>query len=375
MENKRPYWKVIVSLIFSIIATLLVIIGGVWGIRFLMPFVIGWLLSCIANPAVCWLDKKLKIQKKWGSAIIIILVLGAVIGLAYLLISLLVKEIGSWMASLPEVHQSLSEGMKQIGHNLSGVLHMLPKGIRSTYGSLISNLGNTIGDVIADLGEPTVTMAGSVAKQVPNVVIGIFVTILSAYFFIADREMVITWTQKIMPKAIYSRLKMAASFFKHAVGGYFIAQFKIMAVVCVILFVGLSLLKVEYAIVLSILIGFLDFLPFLGTGTAFIPWSIYTLLTGDYIRALFLVIIYVITQVVRQLIQPKLVGDEVGMNPLPTLLFIYIGYRLGGFLWMILAVPLGLILIEMYKAGAFDYILDDAKILIRGILSLREEKK
>ena len=75
------------------------------------------------------------------------------------------------------------------------------------------------------------------------------------------------------------------------------------------------------------------------------------------------------------MIQPKLVGDEVGMNPLPTLLFIYIGYRLGGFLWMILAVPLGLILIEMYKAGAFDYILDDAKILIRGILSLREEKK
>ena len=89
-------------------------------------------------------------------------------------------------------------------------------------------------------------------------------------------------------------------------------------------------------------------------------------------RALFLLIIYVTTQVVRQLIQPKLVGDEVGLKPLPTLLLIYVGYKLGGFLWMILAVPLGMILINMYKSGGFDYILDDVKILVKGIKSLRE---
>ena len=168
---------------------------------------------------------------------------------------------------------------------------------------------------------------------------------------------------------------MAAKDFKLAVGGYFLAQFKIMLVISAILFIGLSLLKVEYAIVLAILIGFLDFLPFFGTGTALIPWSIYTVLTGDYMKALFLVIIYVITQVVHHMIQPKLVGDEVGLKPLPTLLFIYIGYRMGGFLWMILAVPLGMILINMYKTGAFDYILDDVKILVKGVLSLREKEK
>lgn len=72
------------------------------------------------------------------------------------------------------------------------------------------------------------------------------------------------------------------------------------------------------------------------------------------------------------MIQPKLVGDEVGLNPLPTLFFIYLGYKLGGFIWMILAVPLGIIIIKMYEAGAFDYILNDVKILIKGIKSLRE---
>ena len=75
----------------------------------------------------------------------------------------------------------------------------------------------------------------------------------------------------------------------------------------------------------------------------------------------------------RQTIQPKLVGDEVGLNPLPTLVFIYIGYRLGVVLWMILAVPIGIIVINMIQAGAFDYIINDVKILVKGIKSLREE--
>ena len=87
-----------------------------------------------------------------------------------------------------------------------------------------------------------------------------------------------------------------------------------------------------------------------------------------------LVVIYAITQIVRQLIQPKLVGDSVGLNPLVTLLLIYIGYRIGGVIWMILAVPVGMVLINMCQAGAFDYIFDDMKILIIGILKLRDEE-
>lgn len=372
MKDTRPYWKVIVSLTFSLLATALVIVLGVGAIRLFVPFVIGWIIACIANPVVCWLDKKLKIKKKFGSALIIVLVIAAVIGLAYLIISWLVKELGSFLSSLPALFENIAAEMELISEKLSGVLKMLPKGLRDAGNDFFDNLGTTLGSLVADLSEPTVTLAGDLAKQIPAIVIGTFVAILSAYFFVADRESFLSWVKKATPESIYKRVAMAVSHFKHAVGGYFIAQFKIMVVICVILFVGLSLLKVEYALVLSILIGFLDFLPFFGTGTAFIPWCIYTLLTGDYMRALFLLIIYVVTQVVHHMIQPKLVGDEVGLKPLPTLLFIYLGYKLGGFLWMILAVPLGIIVIKMYEAGAFDYILNDVKILVKGIKSLRE---
>lgn len=372
MKNTRPYWKVIVSLTFSLIATTLVIGLGLAGIRIFAPFVIGWIIACIANPVVCWLDKKLKIKRKLGSALMIVLVIGAVIGLTYLVISMLVREIGGWLVSLPTVFQSVTAEMQELADELSGIVKVLPKSLKDVGSSLVDNFGDVLGGLAADLSEPTVSFAGDVAKQIPTIVIGTFMVILSAYFFVADRESVLIWVKKVTPEAVYQRVSMATSYFKFAVGGYFVAQFKIMAVVSTILFVGLSLLRVEYAFILSILIGLLDFLPFFGTGTAFVPWCTYTVLTGNYMRALFLLIIYVTTQVVRQLIQPKLVGDEVGLKPLPTLLLIYVGYKLGGFLWMILAVPLGMIIINMYKSGGFDYILDDVKILVKGIKDLRE---
>lgn len=372
MENARPYWKVIVSLIFSLAATAFVIGAGVGLIRLFLPFVIGWIISCIANPVVCWLDKKLKIRKKLGSVIMIVVVLGVVVGLLYLIGSMLVKEAGDLIKNLPAMYREVGVQLTEIADNLSGVLNMLPEGLKTGAAALAGSLGNAVGDWVAKLSEPTVSMAGNVARQIPSVVIGLFVVILSAYFFVADRESVLMWTKKVMPASVYKRLAMVVSNFKYAVGGYFLAQFKIMIVVCLILLIGLGLLKVQYAVLLSILIAFLDFLPFFGTGTAFIPWCIYTLLTGDYLRALFLAIIYVTTQVFHQMVQPKLIGDEVGLKPLPTLVFIYLGYKMGGVLWMILAVPIGMIAINMIQAGAFDYILDDVKILIKGIKSLRE---
>ncbi len=372
MENTRPYWKVIVSLIFSLLATAFVVGVGVGLIRLLMPFVIGWIVSCIANPVVCWLDKKVKLQKKFGSAIMIVVVIGVVVGLLYLLGSLIVKELGGLITNLPEMYGEIELQLKEIASNLAGFFDILPKGVQNSWTAIVSGVGNAAGGWIEKISNPTVSLVGDIAKSIPTIIIGTFVAILSAYFFVADRETVVAWFKKVIPQSVYQRLIMVVTNFKFSVGGYFKAQFKIMGVVGAILLVGLSILRIKYVIVLSIIIAFLDFLPFLGTGTAFVPWCVYTFLVGDYKRLIFLIVLYATTQIVRQLIQPKLVGDEVGLKPLPTLLFIYIGYRLGGVIWMILAVPIGMIMINMVKAGAFDYIINDVKILAKGIKSLRE---
>ena len=375
MENNRPYWQVALRLLFSLLATAAFVIAGWNLLRFLMPFVIGWIIAAIAAPLVNWLEKRLKIVKKLGSALIVILVLAGIILALYFGISRLVAEISDLIRNFPEMYAQLETGLRQIGDTLSGIFERLPTGIQNGWNAVVENLDQYMGNVVSNISEPTVTAAGNIAKRVPSYLISFLVSVLSAYFFIVQREEVLNWMKKVSPESIQKRMTLVIDNLRYAVGGYFKAQFKIMAIVFVILLVGLGMLGTGYFVLVAFLIAFLDFLPFFGTGTAMIPWALYEFFMGDYKMTVALVVIYVITQAVHQLLQPKLVGDSVGLNPLVTLILLYIGYRMGGILWMILAVPIGMVLINMCQAGAFDYIFDDVKILADGILGLKEEPK
>ncbi len=375
MENNRPYWQVALRLVFSLVATVAFVVIGWNLLRFFVPFVIGWIIAAIATPLVNWLEKRLRIVKKLGSALIVILVLGLIVLALYFGISRLVVEISDLIQNFPEMYEQLEAGLRQIGDTLSGIFERLPSGIQNGWNAVVENLDQYMGNLVSNISEPTVTAAGNIAKSVPYYLISVLVSVLSAYFFIIQREEVLSWTKKISPESVQKRMTLVMDNLRYAVGGYFKAQFKIMCIVFVILLVGLGALGTGYFVLVAFLIAFLDFLPFFGTGTAMIPWAVYEFFMGDYKMTVALVVIYVITQAVHQLLQPKLVADSVGLNPLVTLILLYIGYRMGGILWMILAVPIGMVLINMCQAGAFDYIIDDVKILVYGILGLREEPK
>ena len=372
LHDERPYWKVIVSLAVSLIGTILFIYVGYRLLAFFMPFVIGWFLAYVASPLVNWLEKRVRIVKKLGSALIIILVLAGVGLLCYFLGSKLWQEIRALIENMPGIYRDLESGFYTVGENLEGIFEMLPEGVQEGWQTMISNLDQTMGNLIGRISEPTMAAAGNFAKRIPSIFIGTIVTFISSYFFIAEREEVIIWAKKVAPDPLVERMSMVMDNLKYAVGGYFKAQFKILIVVCLILIVGFVILDVHFYFLLAILIALLDFLPFFGTGTALIPWGLYKLMVGDYKMVIGLVILYGVTQLVRQLIQPKLVGDSMGLKPLLTLVFLYAGYKIGGVIAMIFAVPIGMIVMNLYKAGAFDYILDDVKILMEGLLKLRE---
>ena len=372
MESRRPYWQVGIRLLFSVLATAAFVVIGFRLLVFLMPFVIGWIIASIAAPLVNWLERRLKIVKKLGSALIVILVLALIVLALYFGISRLAEETGNLIQDFPRLYAQLEEGLSQIGQTLSGVFRRLPSGIRQGWSTVAENLDQYMGGLVSGISEPTVTAAGNFAKRVPYYLISFIVAVMAAYFFTVQREEVIQWFKKVAPKAVEQRMTLVMDNLKYAVGGYFKAQFKIMGVVFLILLVGLAFLQTRYFVLVAFLIAFLDFLPFFGTGTAMIPWGVYTFFIGEYNMTAALAVIYVVTQVLRQLLQPKLVGDSVGLNPLVTLLLLYIGYRIRGVIGMIIAVPLGMVLINMCQAGAFDYIFDDVRILINGILGLRE---
>ena len=142
-----------------------------------------------------------------------------------------------------------------------------------------------------------------------------------------------------------------------------------------LLLIGLGVLRVSYFGLIALVIAFLDFLPFLGTGTVLIPWAVIRFLTADYKVAVGLLVIWGVGQLARQLIQPKIVGDSIGVPPLPTLFLLYIGYKISGVLGMIIAVPVGLLVFSMYEEGAFDTTKNSVLILAAGINNFRRLKR
>jgi len=138
------------------------------------------------------------------------------------------------------------------------------------------------------------------------------------------------------------------------------------------LVIGLSILKVDYALLIALGIAILDFLPFFGTGTVMVPWAVVKILSADYKMAVGLLVIWGVGQLARQIIQPKIVGDSIGVAPIPTLFLLFIGYKVGGVFGMIFAVPIGLIVFTMYEEGAFETTKNSVLILISGINRFRK---
>ena len=232
----------------------------------------------------------------------------------------------------------------------------------------ITNIGNTLGEAISSLPGKldfaSFEGMGSMVGSIANAIISLIMCMLSAYFFIADREWIGRFMDKFIPESIKQKYEVLYQSMRQAVGGYFKAQFRIEIWMYLLILIGLTILKVRYAFLIALLIAFLDFLPFFGTGAVLVPWAIITALGGNYMRAVGFLVIWGVGQLVRQLIQPKIMGDSIGMEPIPTLFLLFVGYRLAGVGGMLVAVPVGIILVNMNEAGFFDTPKYSLKILV-----------
>lgn len=367
----KKYAKAFVNLLVALLVFLAVVLLLPKCLVFFLPFVVGWIIALIASPLVQFFEEKVKLKRKIGSAFVIVVVIALVVLLIYFLGAWLVEQVIGLAGAIPEMWQGMEKDLNDIGNRLNVLLGKLPNDVKLNIDDFLNKTGETVGKFFGKIGTPTIAAAGNIAKQLPTAFIGVIMALLSAYFFVADGAQMGRWLRTHTPASWQLRYLMIRRSLVKSVGGYFKAQIKIEVWMYLLLLVGLGVLGVDYFALIALGIAFMDFLPFLGTGTILIPWAIIRILTADYKIAIGLLIIWGGGQLARQLIQPKIVGDSMGIPPLPTLFLLFAGYRVAGVIGMIVAVPLGILFYTMYQEGAFDTTKNSILILVAGLNRFR----
>lgn len=354
MKRWEIYLDIIMELLAILAGALLLIFVLPKAIVFLWPFVAGWIISMMAHPVIEYLEKKVKLPKKFGSAILIAAVITGIIVVLYFAVRGIALQVIGFIQDAPDIrHEIMRQGMifqKKIEQFLS----ILPPSFGKQFDQWSGSIGDLFKKAASSAGDYGVAHAGGVAKGVTSGLLGLVVMLFATYMFSLEREKLIAWYEKCIPGFVKHKINV---FMKNSVGvlvSYCLAQLKIMIVIIAILWIGFFIAGIGHSFIYSVLVGIVDIFPILGTGTVIIPWAIFKLITGDIKTAVILLIIYAICLVLKQVLQPKMMGDSMGISALTTIFLIYVGLKFGGLGGMLLALILGMFVINLYRLGVFD---------------------
>ena len=377
MEDRKDlHRRILVNLGVALAGVLFLIFVVPQLVRFLMPLIVAWIVAMIANPIIRFLEKRIKIMRKHGSALVIILVLAALIAAFYGLAVLVASQFSSWVTELPEVYDSVTQNLQHLFRLLHQKYNIIPADVKLVFDQrenmLDSYIQKAIDGLLKMVKSGSLSKVSSLASSLMDFLVYAILTILASYFMTVEKDHFTKLLQEKTPAGVQRIWDKIKKIFIRAIGGYFKAHFQIMTVIFFITVIPFAFMGISYSGLLAVVIAIVDFLPFFGAGTVLVPWAVYRLVTGSYTYAAILFVIYVVVLIVRQALEPKLIGDNIGTSPFETLVFMLVGYRLAGMLGLIVGIPVGMILVECYREGMFDDYIRGIKILARDINEYRK---
>ena len=321
----------------------------------LMPFIIALVIAVLIEPLVVFLETKIRFNRGWAVVISLVIAVG---GFFYIVSLLIVSMINELSSLYPKLSSFSENTIQQIIARASEFrlfyLQMdLPANVQST---LQDNLQNII-TLLRTFTESVVNTMIQIMAALPSIFIFILIAVVATFFIIKDRALIRNFVFEFIPSAAHSQTRDIIAHLFNALAGFFKAYSILISLTAIITIIGLKIMGNEYYLTIGILTGLLDILPIVGPGTIFVPWIIWELVTGHTPMGLGLLVLYGTTSIVRQFAEPKILGDNIGLHPLVTVMSLYVGLKLGGIAGMIAGPVLMVIIIACYRAGLFDRIL------------------
>ena len=342
VEQRRNF---IINMVYYAIILGLSSVAFKFSVKYLMPFIIGFIIAFLLKPIVHRLTHKFG-QRKYISLL--------VITLFYILIGTIIVWIffaalggvQSLTKQLPMFYdQILKPGFEDLMEWSSQFLSSFDPKVSEFVQQFLDTSITALGNFAKNISGSVINFLSKLVTSVPSLLISVLIAIISSFFFTLDYRKIVNNTLNILPADKRVLVLDVKQGFIKVVGNYFKAYLTLMGLTFVELSVAFLVLRIPNAIGLAFLVASVDILPVLGTGSIMLPWSIYEMISGDSTRGVALFVIYIVITLIRNILEPKVVGKQIGLHPLLTLICIYVGVKLFGFIGL-LGLPIAVTLIK-----------------------------
>ena len=349
---ERGYRRVLVTAAYGLIGAAVLYLFMTYLLRPLLPFFLAWGIAMLIRPAV----RRVVRRTGWpaGAVAFVILLLVFLFGLG--LLSILIQRIVIEMRSLSEdLMADAADAVGELFDSARRLIEKLPFLERIEDPEAASRIRDAamtaIEEAVSRFSARIPEAAVRFITSLPGILLFTAVTVAASFYMSAGVDRVNAFLLRLLPEEagkpiLAAKARLAATGVK-----YVKAYLMILFITFCQLLIGFLILKIPYALTLAAVIALIDILPVLGVGTVLIPWALVLLWRGEVYTAVGLLLVFGVITVVRQVIEPKIVGRSIGLPPLVTLITMYAGYRLLGFFGLF-AAPFGAILLRnLFDAG------------------------
>ena len=336
-ENRRRF---IINVLYFTIIVGIVILFMRYVLNAIMPFFIAFVISLVLRPIVRFLNKYCKVSKKFAS-IVLVVVFFSTVGFAAVIASIsLIEDIKDIGLKLPEY---FNEEIIPLFTKYSGVLNELL--VKYDINFNLNEVIATVGGSISKLSTSVFKYTGSLAVSVPGLIVDTIICVVSTYFFTADMDVFKKFIERQLSDNSVNIFNNVRTHFKSTIWNYIRSYALIVLITYTELIIGFLIIGIKNPFVVAFIIAIFDILPIVGCGTILLPWLIIALFQGNTHLTLGLLILYIVITVIRNIMEPKIVGDQVGLHPLVTLFSMIVGSFVFGPLGL-LGFPVALVIIK-----------------------------
>ena len=355
MEQYVRRKKFIVNVLYFGLAAALIYIAVKYVLALVVPFIIGFLFSLMLRPAIRFISKKTHLPYGAAAVILSLLLYAAICLLLIFLGAKIVLVLQTGFTSLPEIYaQRIAPMLGSLFGRLQNLSVKFDPNISQVVQNITSSVTSSVGSVVSGFSTSVIVFLSSTVFSLPGILLAALLSVISTVFFAMDSGKIAGYIDKLMP----SSMRQNAATLRRVtgcIGKKYVKSYSIiLAVTFVELSVGLLIMGVGNAIIIAALIAVVELVPLVGMGVVMIPWIIVKLAQGQTGFAIGLAVTYGVIIIVRNVMEPRIVGHEIGVHPLAMLISMYVGLQLFGFIG-IFALPILLVVSKSFyeerKAG------------------------